>query len=189
MKDLSSATIFNDQPAWAAILAALQANQKPEVAGLAGASKALFAQSLGRHLSRPLLIIGEEEASLKFYEDLLIFAGTEEADIFLDDEYGYLQLLEAIRSRASFFCVSSREALSQTVIPLVQYEQLRQSLSAGQTIDLEKLTVNLVAAGYQRAPFVEKPGEFSVRGGILDILSRWPNILSGWSLTVICWKA
>ncbi len=169
MKDLSSATIFNDQPAWAAILAALQANQKPEVAGLAGASKALFAQSLGRHLSRPLLIIGEEEASLKFYEDLLIFAGTEEADIFLDDEYGYLQLLEAIRSRASFFCVSSREALSQTVIPLVQYEQLRQSLSAGQTIDLEKLTVNLVAAGYQRAPFVEKPGEFSVRGGILDI--------------------
>ncbi|MDD5354142.1 MAG: transcription-repair coupling factor [bacterium] len=169
MKDLSSATIFSDQPVFAAILAALQANQKPEVAGLAGVSKALFAQALGRCLGRPLLIIGEEEASLKFYEDLLLFAGPEEVDIFLDEEYGYLQLLEAIRSKTSFFCVTSREALSQAVMPLDQYEQLRLSLTAGQSIDLEKLTSNLVAAGYQRSPFVEKPGEFSVRGGILDV--------------------
>lgn len=169
MKELSSANIFNDQPAFGATIAALLANQQPEVTGLAGASKALFVQTLGRQLNRPLLITGEEEPSLKFYEDLLLFAGNEEVDIFLDDEYGYLQLLEAIRSKASFLCVASREALSQTILPLAQYEQLRVTLAAGQTIDLEKLTKNLVAAGYQRTPFVERPGEFSIRGGILDI--------------------
>ncbi|MDD5491078.1 MAG: transcription-repair coupling factor [bacterium] len=169
MKELTSANIFNDQPAFLAILSSLTANEKPEVAGLAGASKALFAQTLGRQMNLPLLIVGEEEPSLKFYEDLLLFASPEDVNIFLDDEYGYLQLLEAIRSRASFICVASREALSQTVIPLSQYEQLRLSLSAGQSINLEKLTNNLAAAGYERTPFVEKPGEFSVRGGIIDI--------------------
>ncbi len=161
--------LFNDQPVFAAILAALQELRKPEVTGLSGVSKALFLQALGGRLNRPLLIVGEEEPSLKFYEDLLLFAGPEELDIFLDEEYGYLRLMEAIRNKASYFCVASREALDQTVIPFEQYQKLYFSLSAGQTIQLEKLAGNLVAAGYQRTPFVERPGEFSVRGGIVDV--------------------
>ncbi|MDD5131624.1 MAG: transcription-repair coupling factor [bacterium] len=169
MKDLSSANIFNDQPVFLAMLSALTSNQKPEIAGLAGASKALFARDLGRQLRLPLLVVGEEEPSLKFYEDLLFFAGAEEVNIFLDDEYGYLRLLEALRAQVNFFCVASREALSQAVIPLARYEELRLSLAAGQTINLEKLTKTISAAGYQRTPFVEKPGDFSVRGGIIDV--------------------
>src|SRR5699024_1605219 len=35
--------------------------------------------------------------------------------------------------------------------------------------ELEKLTKQLVSIGYQREQIVAKPGEFSVRGGIIDI--------------------
>lgn len=169
MKELSSANFFYDQPAFTAILAALQELRKPEVTGLSGVSKALFMRALGSQLTRPILMIGEEEPSLKFYEDLLLFAGSEELVIFLDEEYGYLRLMEAIRNKTSYFCVASREALTQAVIPFEQYQKLYFSLSAGQAIQLEKLTGIFVAAGYQRTPFVERTGEFSVRGGIVDI--------------------
>ncbi|MBI5554540.1 MAG: transcription-repair coupling factor [Elusimicrobia bacterium] len=161
--------LFNNQPVFAAILEALQENRKPEVTGLSGVSKALFIRALGSQLNCPLLIVGEEEPSLKFYDDLLLFASAQELDIFLDEEYGYLRLLEAVRNKTNYFCVASREALIQPVIPFAQYQKLYFSLSAGQTRQLAKLAGTLVAAGYQRTPFVEKPGEFSVRGGIVDV--------------------
>jgi len=44
---------------------------------------------------------------------LLLFAEEAELDIFLDEEYGYLQLMEAIRNNTNYFCVASREALIQ----------------------------------------------------------------------------
>ena len=42
-------------------------------------------------------------------------------------------------------------------------------LVAGESIDLEELQRRLVAFGYERNYLVERPGEFSVRGGILDV--------------------
>ncbi len=42
-------------------------------------------------------------------------------------------------------------------------------LEAGMVIDLEDLKHRLAALGYERNYLVERPGEFSVRGGILDV--------------------
>jgi len=42
-------------------------------------------------------------------------------------------------------------------------------LEVGQTVDRDALVDTLLAAGYQRMPIVEEPGELAVRGGILDV--------------------
>lgn len=50
-------------------------------------------------------------------------------------------------------------------------------LSYGQQISLEELTRLLVQGGYERVHLVERPGQFSQRGGILDIYGPghdWP---------------
>lgn len=49
------------------------------------------------------------------------------------------------------------------------YEQAKQQVAEGETYDLETLCKNLVNMGYVRQAQVEMPGDFSVRGGILDV--------------------
>jgi transcription-repair coupling factor (superfamily II helicase) len=43
------------------------------------------------------------------------------------------------------------------------------SLEAGQAVRMEKVVRFLEGRGYQRVPLVEEPGDYSIRGGILDI--------------------
>ena len=43
------------------------------------------------------------------------------------------------------------------------------TLKVGQVQEIDSLLTQLVNVGYQRVEMVEKPGEYSVRGGIVDI--------------------
>src|SRR5579872_7112895 len=45
------------------------------------------------------------------------------------------------------------------------------SLKAGDTLDVDGLLVKLVDKGFERTDFVYEPGQFALRGGILDIYS------------------
>ena len=45
----------------------------------------------------------------------------------------------------------------------------------GQPIDLDRLTAFLVRNGYQRASTVREPGEFAIRGGIVDLFPPGPD--------------
>ncbi|NLB18911.1 MAG: DEAD/DEAH box helicase, partial [Syntrophomonadaceae bacterium] len=60
---------------------------------------------------------------------------------------------------ALLFATVSLETLRKAVI----------TVDAGTQLDGEDLLQRLVKAGYVRQPMVETPGQFSVRGGILDI--------------------
>src|SRR4051794_29724118 len=50
-----------------------------------------------------------------------------------------------------------------------QLEQLIREVRAGQTLEPEKLIVWLSEHGYNRLEQVEVPGDFAVRGGIIDV--------------------
>ena len=57
--------------------------------------------------------------------------------------------------------------------PLVKPEIFDRSLRLvrqGDTLDLDELTAFLVMAGYERVPTAESHGQFSIRGGIVDIV-------------------
>ena len=45
----------------------------------------------------------------------------------------------------------------------------------GETVDLDRLTAFLVRNGYQRASTVREPGEFAIRGGIVDLFPPGPD--------------
>ena len=67
--------------------------------------------------------------------------------------------------------VTSVAAAIHRLIPRSIFEQAVLRFAPGVTCERERLTSDLLRRGYRRASVVEIPGEFSVRGGIVDIFS------------------
>ena len=67
--------------------------------------------------------------------------------------------------------VTSSQAILQRLLPGEVFRNSILSLTLNQTIGREDLVVRLLRLGYRQASVVEIPGEFSIRGGIVDIYS------------------
>lgn len=63
----------------------------------------------------------------------------------------------------------SLDSLLRKVVPRSDFRRTSFLLRVGEEVDREDLLASLVTAGYRRAPLVEEPGDFSVRGFIVDI--------------------
>ncbi len=75
------------------------------------------------------------------------------------------------RDNSPHLIVTTFQALLQPVPDREQLSKQRRRIRTGANVDLEELTAWLVHTGYQRMEAVELPGEFSRRGGILDVYS------------------
>lgn len=65
--------------------------------------------------------------------------------------------------------VTSIAALLQPVPGRAERRQSARTLRVGDEIDLDELLQGLVERGFERVTTIERPGEFSVRGGIFDV--------------------
>lgn len=79
------------------------------------------------------------------------------------------EALQAIQSNNSYLVVTSAEAIFDKVAPPSQINEVSILIKKGQEYDPEKIREELVDQGYQTVRFVDQPGEFAVRGGILDV--------------------
>lgn len=77
-------------------------------------------------------------------------------------------LISALKGKGKFF-VTTAQALETALIPKEVLKNSIRSVSVGQRLSYEETIEYLVRVGYKRYPQVEGPGEFSVRGDILDI--------------------
>ncbi len=67
--------------------------------------------------------------------------------------------------------VTSVAAAMHRVIPRSLFEEAVIRFKTGATFERESLITSLLRIGYRRVSVVEIPGEFSIRGGIVDIFS------------------
>lgn len=65
--------------------------------------------------------------------------------------------------------IATPQSLLEPTLPANLMREAAMTLSAGQTYDLEQLMRQLVQLGYDREEMVAQRGQFSRRGGILDI--------------------
>jgi len=63
------------------------------------------------------------------------------------------------------------EAVAMRLFERDYYASLAVSLKRGEEIDVEVLTAHLASVGYTQMDLVEMPGQFTRRGGILDVYS------------------
>jgi transcription-repair coupling factor (superfamily II helicase) len=69
------------------------------------------------------------------------------------------------------FLVTTATALARRVVPPEVLASAAVQVRAEDELDLDQLVLRLAQGGYLRAPVVEDPGSFAVRGGLVDV---WP---------------
>ena len=165
------------------VLAALRQGQAATIDGAWNSSAALVAATLGLQAPKTLLIVLAHPHDLDSWsEDLASFSG-EKSLVFpawdalptvetVRDETGgqRLRVLRRLEGeKPPRFVLTTMLALMQPVPSRAELSEQRQKLDAGQEIVLNDLMRWLVEHGFQRMEAVEIPGEFSRRGGIIDI--------------------
>ncbi len=74
-------------------------------------------------------------------------------------------------SESAPLVVASARALAQKTLPVREMRAALRQIRQGQAFDLNKMLATWVGLGYESAAVVETPGQFSRRGGIIDL---WP---------------
>ncbi len=82
-------------------------------------------------------------------------------------------LYKLIELNQNYFIITSVENLLQKTVPKSVLSKAVDIVQNGETLDRDLLVARLNANGYLRSSLVEEPGDYAVRGGILDIFS--PN--------------
>lgn len=79
------------------------------------------------------------------------------------------EALDAVQARKRKVIVTSTGALFEKVASSKAFNKASIYVEKGESIDPESLKEKLVDQGYRPAKFVDEPGEFASRGGILDV--------------------
>ncbi len=75
------------------------------------------------------------------------------------------------KSNASFVVVTHPSAVAELVVPRQQIATNRIDVEVGQTIDITDLEKQLLDLGLIKTDYVYEPGQFAVRGSLLDVYS------------------
>ena len=80
-----------------------------------------------------------------------------------------VEALKALAAKEKILVVTCAEALTGPVPPPEAFRQRSLEITAGKEHPFEALIAQLSQLGFDRKDFVEEYGDFSVRGGILDV--------------------
>ncbi len=132
------------------------------------------AKTLGARLKLPLIIVREKEDDLEDIADALKAWGLEEEPAFFGvDAQARLASRERL-FRGAKIVLASEESLGGSGFSADEYEKKRLVLRPGQSFKRKDLIGRLTAMGYRRADFAESPGEYAVRGAIVDFYPMEP---------------
>ena len=135
-------------------------------------------------LARPLILLEENEnKAQKIYSELVQLLPEESVQIFPvdatiatqtavtspDELSSRIQALNFLLSAEKGVVIATPQALQYKLSAPADYQAARREFKSGKEFDLSELTSWLVQAGFRRENLVAKPGEFALRGDILDI--------------------
>lgn len=178
-------SLFIQQDDYQSIITGITGGLKEQlVAGLSGSARTVFVASLYRQIKKPILYITHNLLQAqKLYDDIVNLVG--ESDVFLYPANELIAVEMSIASpelRAQRIEVLNHLSKKNNGIVIVPIAGLRKmlpspklwrhyqlSLKKGDDLNVTELLQTLVVMGYTRTEMVATPGEFSVRGGILDI--------------------
>jgi len=166
---------------------------RTSVKGFAGSQEALFAAVLANSTSRPFVIVlPEKEDAAYFLNDLerltdeqkvLFFPASYKKPYDPDSADPNSKLLRAeVLSRLNqtknpVIVVTHPEALFEKVVTHGNLKKNTFKIQKGDRLNIEFLNELLHDYEFERVDFVSEPGQFAIRGGILDVFSfsdEWP---------------
>lgn len=153
--------------------------------GLAGSSAAMAIGSLSAAKPVSLVIADDADMAGYMYSDLCALLGQEAVQIFPSGykrsiRYGQpdppqqilrTEALAAASAKVTRFIVSYPEALAEMVPAPDRLDSLSLTLRRGEKMRMDKAVERLLELGFTRVDYVYEPGQFSVRGSLLDVYS------------------
>jgi len=161
-----------------------QSTQSVCVTGLVDAQKPHMMYGVSFHLKKPTMIITHSEVRAKQISDDLKFLYDEEevavypaqdvlfygADVHSADiTVERMIIKDALLKEQPITIVTSIEALINKTMSKELFLNHILEFEVGQVVDLQALQRRFVQMGYERTSLVESVGQFTVRGGIIDI--------------------
>lgn len=167
---------------------------------LASATPMFFASIVKRWQKTMLFVLNDNDEAGYFYNDLKTIAmpenGQEQAaevlffpssyrravkygqrdagnEILRTEVLSRLSVINEAKATASLpLCiVTEPSALAELVVAKHKLDEHTLSVSVGQTMDLTETEKTLRSYGFQQVDYVYEPGQFAVRGSILDVYS------------------
>ncbi len=160
--------------------------KKIQLKGLAGSRDSFFIFSSRLVLDQPFLVVcNDKEDAAYMLNDLEQWSDGQNVHLFPDsfrrplyfeeqDKFQVQQRIEALHAvcrRSRQILVTYPEAIFEKMISNQDIERARMVFVKGGTLILDEIIETLAQQGFTRVDFVYEPGQFSVRGGILDIFS------------------
>lgn len=165
------------------------------VTGISGSARAYLLSQVIGELDRPcLVVLPERKSSARLYRDLDFFMNNKEMAQAPSSQRlhrfspydmspltglsphrelitGRIKSLYALISDRNPVVITSIEALCFRIIPKESLLKSLEYLEAGEDFDRDLLLRKLESSGYERTSLVEERGDYSVRGGVIDIFS------------------
>ena len=154
--------------------------------GVLGSAKTLILKSLFQQLKKPFLVVtdtlshaqelaadltnvlDEEQVRLFPVEELV---ATEIATSSPDFQSQRVRALTALSQHKAKVVVTSASGLRRRLAPVKMWNHNQLTFKVGAEVELEQVSHQLVQMGYQRQKLVDRPGDFAIRGSIIDIYS------------------
>lgn len=177
LKELEKSSKYND------FIKNLENKKSPiAISGLTGAAEASIIAKCLEQTKRPIFIITYNEIQaqalvndLKFFTEDVAYLPKKEIityDYVAESKnlpYERIEILNKIYKKQKLIIVTSVETIKQKIISKDTLYKNVLKFKVGDRCDLEVLKQKLVDLGYQRFDLIDGRGEFSVRGGIIDI--------------------
>ncbi|PRX26498.1 transcription-repair coupling factor [Orenia metallireducens] len=158
--------------------------EEVKIIGLDDSSQNFFLANLKNKLNKGLLIVASTmQKADDIYEDLTRLLSEDEVLLFprleilphesLEVEESIkaerLRVLNSLVNNEDKLIVAPIQALLEVIIPQGVYKDYLINLSLDQEVDIQSLASSLVEMGYERVDIIESKGQFSIRGGIVDL--------------------
>ncbi|MFC2175787.1 CarD family transcriptional regulator, partial [Bacteroidota bacterium] len=160
---------------------------KVRLKGLAGSAFAFIAKTLVKKTSQHhLFVLSDKEEAAYFLSDLELLLGKKKVlfypmsyrkpyELEHTDNSNVIQrgeVLNALQSTTSQqIIVTYSNALSEKVISKKTLKKSTFSISVGEELDIDFINEMLHEYHFERVDQVYEPGQFAIRGGILDVFS------------------
>lgn len=155
-----------------------------QISGCVNTQKIHLLSGIGSGCGYKLVVFLNEEKAKKAYEEYLLFG--EETYLYpaRDLLFYYadikgktltnrrMEVLRAIAEKKKeepVTVITTMDAFLDGIISPDEIQKNRIHITGEDTVDLTKLEQDLTALGYERESQIEAPGQFAVRGGIIDV--------------------
>ena len=165
--------------------------QTVQLQGLTGSAAPLFfsgvaqLMEVSRNQRAMVFILNDADEAGYFYHDLTQVMGSRRVLFFPSGyrraaKYGQrdaaneilrTEVITSLSAAEPVFVVTSPEAVAEKVVSKKNIDERRLTIAQGETHNLIALEHTLVDYGFQQTDYVYEPGQFALRGSLLDVYS------------------